>query len=94
MDIKVGVVNDEQLLREMFKLRIHLRTTIGRFLTGLPENSKLDDLSIGSVLLELGCEIYDICDVPKDDFMKIIEGQFDITRERLAMLQAECAGKQ
>ena len=94
MDIEVGIVRDEQLLDEMHVLRDRIKREVGRFIMSLPENAMIDDLNIGSVLLELGCEIYDICNVPRDEFMKMIGGQFDITRERLAQIQAEMADKQ
>jgi len=94
MDIRVGIVTDEQLLDEMHVLRGRIKSEVGRFLMSLPEDASIDDLNIGSVLLELGCEIYDICNVPRDDFIKMVGGQFDITRKRLAQLQAEMADKQ
>lgn len=94
MDAKIGIVSDEDLLKEMFLLRNHIKITIGKFITNNEERLKIDDLSIGSVLLELGCEIYDVCNIPKSEFMRIIEGQFDITRERLAQQQAEGSEKQ
>lgn len=94
MDVQFGIVTDEQLLDEMHLLRNKIRITVRNFIMSLPEDARIDDLNIGSVLMELGCEIYDICNIPKDEFMKVIGGQFDITRERLAQMQAESADKQ
>ena len=94
MDVQFGIVTDEQLLDEMHRLRHKIKLAVGSFIMSLPEDARIDDLNIGSVLMELGCEIYDICNIPKDEFMKVVDGQFDITRERLAQIQAESADKQ
>lgn len=95
--MEIGIVTDEELLKQMFKTRNFIRSTLGMFVVTHSEDFEkagLDDSHIASVLIEISCEICEICDVSKEDFMRMAEGQFDITSKRVAQEQAESATKQ